>query len=55
MDFSRKAIMIPMSPTKDDIKSYLEMRMKGGPTLKAIDGRLREDIVRVVLEKISEM
>jgi len=46
---------IPTSPAQDDIKNYLEMRLKGDTTLKVMDGQLRADILKVIPEKISEM
>ena len=50
-----KAVKIPISPTQDDIKSYLMMRLKGDTTPKAMDDELWADIMRVIPEKISEM
>ena len=55
VDFFSKAVRIPVSPTQGDIKSYLEMRLKGDTTPKAMDAELRADIMRVIPEKISEM
>ena len=55
VEFFSKAVRISISPTQDDIKSYLEMRLKGDTTPRAMDGQLRADIMRVVPEKISEM
>ena len=49
-----KAVRIPVSPTQDDIRSYLKMRLEGDTTPKAMDYRLWEDIMRVI-PKISEM
>ena len=49
-----EAIRIPLSPTHGDIKSYLEMRLTGDTDPNAMDGRLRADIMRIILEKISE-
>ena len=49
-----KAIRIPISPTGADIKSYLEMRLDGDTDPDVMDGKLRADIIRIVLEKISE-
>ena len=49
-----KAIRIPISPTDADIKSYLEMRLDGGTDPDVMDDKLRADIIRIVLEKISE-
>ena len=50
-----KAVKIPIRPTQDDIKSYLEMRLKGDTIPKAMDDQLRADIMRVIPKKISEM
>jgi len=51
----REGVKIPVSPTQNDIKSYLEMRLKGDTTPKAMDDQLRADIMRAIPEKISEM
>ena len=50
-----KVVMISLSPTQDDIKSYLEMRLDRDTDSNAIDDALRADIMRVIPEKISEM
>ena len=50
-----KAVRIPISPTQDDIKSYLEMRLDRDTDSNAMDDALRADIMRVISEKISEM
>ena len=50
-----KAVRIPISPTQDDIKNYLETKLKSDITPKAMDDQLRADIMRVIPEKISEM
>ena len=55
VEFFSKGVRIPVSPTQDDIMSYLEMRLKHDTTPKAMDGELRADIMRVIPEKISEM
>ena len=55
VEFFREAVRIPISPTGDDIRSYLEMRLKHDTTPKAMDDELRADIMRVIPEKISEM
>ena len=55
VEFFSKAIRLPVNPTQHDIKSYLEMRLKGDTTPKAMDTELRADIMRVIPEKISEM
>ena len=50
-----KAVTAPISPSKDDIKNYLEMRLDRDPEPEAMSNDLRKDIVRVILEKISDM
>ena len=54
-DFFRKAVKIPVAPAKDDIKSYLEMRLDGDTIPKAMDEELRADIMRVIPERVSKM
>ena len=54
-EFSSGVVRIPISPTQDDIKSYLEMRLRRDTTPKAMDAELRADIMKVIPEKISEM
>ena len=50
-----KVIVIPISPNKDDIRNYLEMRLAGDADPEAMSDDLRADIVRVILEKTSDM
>jgi len=50
-----KAAKIPISPTQNDIKNYLEMRLNGDTTPRAMDDQLRGDIMRIIPERISEM
>ena len=50
-----KAVRMPIGPAQDDIRSYLKMRLEGDTTPKAMDDELQADIMRVILEKISEM
>ena len=50
-----KAFAIPISPNTDDIRNYLEMRLDRDPEPEAMSSDLRADIVRVILEKISDM
>ena len=47
--------MIPISPNTDDIRNYLEMRLDLDGEHEAMSSDLRADIVRVILEKISDM
>ena len=50
-----KAVVIPVSPNKDDIRNYVEMRLQRDAEPEAMSNDLRADIVRVILEKISDM
>ena len=50
-----EALRIPLSPTRGDVNSYLDMRLDGDPIPNAMDDELRADIIRVVLEMVSEM
>ena len=50
-----KVVRIPASPTRDDIRSYLEMRLDSDTDPDVMDDELRADILRVIPEKISEM
>ena len=54
-EFFSEVVGIPVCPTQDDIKNFLEMRLKRDTTPKAMDDQLRVDIMRVIPEKISEM
>jgi len=50
-----KAVVIPVSPNMGDIRSYLEMRLDRDPEPEAMNNDLRADIVRITLEKISNV
>ena len=50
-----EVVKIPVSPTRADIKSCLEMRLDGDTDPNAMDDELRADIMRIIPEKISEM
>ena len=50
-----KAVVIPVSPNTDDIRSYLKMKLDRDDEPEAMDNDLREDIVRVILDKMSDM
>ena len=50
-----KVVVIPISPNMDDVRNYVEMRLDGDTELKAMTNDLRADIVRIILEKISDM
>ena len=49
-----KAIRIPLSPTHGDIESYLEMRLDGDTDPNAMDDELQADMMKIILERISE-
>ena len=50
-----KAVVIPISPNTDDIRGYVGMRLDRDPEPEAMTDDLRADIVRIILEKISDM
>jgi len=50
-----KAIVIPVSPNTNDIRNYLEMRLDRDDEPEAMDSNLRADIVKVILDKMSDM
>ena len=50
-----KAVVILVSPTPDDIRHYVEIRLDRDTEPEAMNKDLRADIVRVILEKISDM
>ena len=49
------AVRIPVSPTEDDIKSYLKKRLDSDTDPYAMDGELRADIMSIVPAKTSGM
>ena len=50
-----KAVVIPISPNMDDIRNYLEMRLERDAEPEAMNDDLRADIIRVILENISDV
>ena len=48
-------VVIPISPNTGDIRNYLEMKLDRDAEPEAMNNDLREDIVRIVLERISDM
>ena len=50
-----EAVVIPISPNPDDIRNYVERRLDKDAEPEAMSSALRADIVRVILEKISDM
>ena len=49
------AIILPVSPTKDDIRIYLDARLDRDTEPHAMDNDLRWDIMRIISETISEV
>ena len=50
-----KAVVIPISPNPDDIRNYVERRLDKDAYPEAMTDDLRANIVRVSLEKMSDM
>ena len=50
-----RAVVIPISPNTNDVRNYLEMRLRRDAEPEAMTNDLRADIERVILEKISDM
>jgi len=50
-----KAVVIPISPSQDDIRNYVKMRLDMDAEPKAMSDDLRVDIVETILAKIPDM
>jgi len=50
-----KAAVIPINPNRNDIRNYVEMRLDRDSEPEAMSNDLRVDIVRAILEKISDV
>jgi len=50
-----KVVVIPISPNPNDIRNYVEMRLDKDSEPEAMSNDLRVDIVRVILEGISNV
>ena len=50
-----KAVVISVSPNTEDIRNYLEMKLDRDDEPEAMDTDLREDIVEVILDNMSDM
>ena len=48
------AAVTHISPKPDDIRNYLDMRLERDTKPQAMNGRLRADIVRIILEGLSD-
>ena len=50
-----KAVVIPISPNPNDIRNYVEMKLRKDADPEAMNNDLWADIVRVILENMSDM
>jgi len=50
-----QTVVIHISPNRDDVRNYVEMRLDRDPEPEAMSNDLRADIVSGVLEKVSDM
>ena len=50
-----KMVRVPISSNANDVRNYVEMRLNRDAEPDAMNSDLRADIVRVILEKISDM
>ena len=48
-------VEIPISPNTNDVKSYLQMKLDRDEDPEAMDDGLRSDIVKTILDKVSDM
>ena len=48
-------VVMPISPNMDDVRDYLEMKLYRDEEPEAMDEELRADIVKVILDKMSDM
>ena len=53
--YFNNVITVPISPTKSDIRIYLDARLDGDTEPYAMDDDLRRDIMRIIPEMISEV
>ena len=54
-EYFATAVVIPISPKADDITNYLKMRLDKDNKRQAMNQDLRKEIVRNILEKMSDM
>jgi len=50
-----KAVVVPITPNTDDIRYYLKMKLDRDEEPEAMDNDLRADIVKVILDRMSDM
>ena len=49
-----EAVVLPITPNTDDVRNYLEMMLDRDEEPDAMDDGLRADIVRTILDKMSD-
>ena len=49
------ATVIPINPNLKDIRNYLEMKLERDQEPEAMNDDLRADIVKIIMEKMSDM
>ena len=49
------AAVMPISPNRDDVRNYLQMKLDWDEEPEAMDDDLRADIVKAILGKMSDM
>ena len=49
------AVVLPISPNTDDVRNYLQMKLDGDEEPEAMNDGLRADIVKTILDKVSDM
>jgi len=49
-----KAVAVLISPKTDDVRNYLQMRLDNDAEPQAMNNNLRADIIRIILERISD-
>jgi len=50
-----KVVAVPISPNHGDIRNYVVMRLDSDDMPEAMDNSLREEILRIIIEKMSNM
>ena len=48
-------VVIPISPNTDDVRNYLQMKLDKDEDPEAMNDGLRADIVKTILDKVSDM
>ena len=54
-EYFATVVMIPISPKEEDIRNYLEMRLYKDKMRREMSEDFREEIVRTIMDKVSDM